>query len=64
MSQRVVQRLAARVPEDPLEFWLGRLDDDTEPAHLGIGQKAGLELSQGSCHHFYYIFGKSLCKRL
>jgi hypothetical protein len=33
MPQRVVQRLAAKVPEDPLEFWLGRLDDDTEPAH-------------------------------
>jgi hypothetical protein len=33
MPQRVVQRLAARVPEDPVEFWLGRLDSDTRAAH-------------------------------
>jgi len=32
MPQRVVQRLAAKVHEDPVEFWLRRLDDDTRAA--------------------------------
>lgn len=39
MPQRVVQRLAAKVPDDPLGFWLGRLDDDTEPAHRSHFQR-------------------------
>jgi hypothetical protein len=33
MPQRVVQRLTARVPEDPVEFWLRRLDSDTRAVH-------------------------------
>ena len=35
-SVRVVHqrgRLAASVPEDPVKFWLGRLDPDTRPAN-------------------------------
>jgi hypothetical protein len=30
MPQPVVQRLAVKVPEDPVAFWLRRLDDDTQ----------------------------------
>jgi hypothetical protein len=33
VPQRVVQRLAAKVPKDPVEFWLRGLDDDTRAAH-------------------------------
>lgn len=32
-AQRVVQRLAEKVPADPVDFWLGRLDVDTRAAH-------------------------------
>lgn len=33
LSQHVTQRVAARIPEDPLGFWLGRLDEDTKRAN-------------------------------
>jgi len=33
MPQRVVHRLAAKVHEDPVKFWLRRLDDDTRGGH-------------------------------
>ncbi len=33
MVVRVVQRLAGRVPEDPVGFWLGRVDVDTRRGH-------------------------------
>jgi len=33
MRQRVVQRLAANIPEDSVAFRLRRLDDDTRAVH-------------------------------
>jgi hypothetical protein len=30
---RLAQRVAARIPEDPVEFLLKRLDEDTRPAN-------------------------------
>jgi hypothetical protein len=33
LSQKLVLRVAARVPEDPVSFWLGRLDADTQKAN-------------------------------
>jgi hypothetical protein len=30
---QLTQRIASRIPENPVQFWLGRLDDDTRKAN-------------------------------